>query len=182
MCAMTTTHRNGQVLRFGNVFSEGFLSDFFRLGTTAFIGIEILDRRNLDRREFNVKDVEVFGDAFWVDGFWNRRASLLEMPSQHYLGGGAVVFFGNQADGFILEGCSLGITIRGNTADGRPGLGKNPQPVIELAHLWLSKERVDFDLVDRRCHRGVPTQCLQVFHHEVTDPNGPDVPVIQEVF
>src|SRR5699024_7053259 len=104
MCAMTTTHRNGQVLRFGNVFSEGFLSDFFRLGTTAFIGIEILDRRNLDRREFNVKDVEVFGDAIWVDGFWNRRPSVMEMPDQRYLGGRSDLLFGNQSDGFILEG------------------------------------------------------------------------------
>src|SRR5699024_12614463 len=114
--------------------------------------IEILDRRNLDRREFNVKDVEVFGDAFWVDGFWNRRASLLEMPSQHYLGGGADVFFGNQADGFILAGCTLGITIRGNTADGRPRLGQNPKPVIDVAHLRSSKERMDFDLVGSRGH------------------------------
>src|SRR5699024_10283175 len=84
---------------------------------------------------------------------------------------------GSSANGFSLEGCSLGITIRGNTADGRPGLGKNPKPVIELAHLWLSKERVDFDLVDSRCHRCVSTQCLQVFNHEVAHPDGPDASV-----
>src|SRR5699024_9576673 len=177
MCAMTTTHRNGQVLCFGNVFSEGFLRDFFRLGTTAFIGIEILDRRNLDRREFNVKAVEVFGAAFWVDGFWNRRASLMQRPSQPYLCGGAAVFFAIQAAGCLVEGCSRGTTIPGIAAVERPGLGKYAKRVIELAHLWLSKERVDFDLVDSRCHRCVSTQCLQVFNHEVAHPDGPDASV-----
>jgi hypothetical protein len=60
-------------------------------GAAATAGVQAVDRGDLVRGQVEVEDVDVLRDTGGLDGLRNHRASVLQTPAQHHLGGGLAV-------------------------------------------------------------------------------------------
>ena len=67
---------------------------------------ERVDRGELITGEFEVKDVEVLGDASWLRRLRDRGTALLQMPPKHHLRGRLAMLARNLPQRRVIEGAS----------------------------------------------------------------------------
>lgn len=104
------------------------------------------------------------------------------MPSQHDLSRCSVVGGSDFGDGWIIQRrFVVPLSVEGDPAYGRPGLGQDAEFCVHGSQVWLPEVRVGFDLV----HRWDDVRCLQqgreVIHHEVADTDRPHPASSKEV-
>src|SRR5438270_11482047 len=98
--------------------TERLEGDCVRLGAAATAGVQAVDRGHFLGRELEVEHVDVLRDAAGLGGLRNDRASLLQTPAQHHLGGRLAVSSGEVADDRMVEGAGvIGVAVGGDAAD-----------------------------------------------------------------
>jgi hypothetical protein len=70
------------------------------------------------RRQLEVEDVEILGNAGGLDGFWDHRAALLQAPAQHDLCGRLAMCLRNGDDRRVFQRALAVAAIEGNASNG----------------------------------------------------------------
>src|SRR3954471_7135854 len=120
--------------------------------------------------QLDVEHVDVLRDPLLVRRLRDDDATELDVPAQHDLRGGLVVFLRDAGHDRIVEQPVA-------APERAPRLGDDAVPVVELARLLLREPRVQLDLVDRGHHRRLAEQALEVRHGEVRHPDRAHPPV-----
>ena len=151
------------------------------LRAAALIGVQGVDRGELVGAQLEVEHVEVLRDAVRLGRLRDDGAALLQVPAQHHLRRGLAVGLGDLADHRVLERAAvLAVAVEGDAADRRPRLGQDAVLGAERLDLALLEVRVHLDLVDRRHDRRLRQERGEVVDHEVADPDGAHLAVVEQ--
>src|SRR5690606_36325934 len=118
--------------------------------------------RQLFGCQFEIEDVEVFGDAGRLDRFGDDLPALLKTPAQHDLCRRFAVLPRNLEDRGVLERAlpNSACAIERDAADRCPGLGNDAEPPVLLLQGALLEIGMYLDLVDGGNHIDLPHKTL----------------------
>ena len=116
--------------------------------------------------EREVEDRDVVADARGCDRLRNYDQALVEVPADHHLGRRFAVL--------LRDGANRGVVDELAAAERAPALDGDAVFLVEGALVALLEARMQFDLVDRRCHAGLADDALEVVEVEVRHADGVD--------
>src|SRR5690349_1532332 len=90
--------------------------DALWLRSAALADIERVDRGGLFTRQLEVEDVEILGDALWLDRLRNRGATFLQVPAQHHLSRRLAVLPRDLEQRLVVEAAFLHAAVRCDSA------------------------------------------------------------------
>src|SRR5699024_1590466 len=139
-------------LGLGDGCPVAFQGDTRRFRTTTRSGIQRVNRVNLPIGQREIKNLKILCDTSWLHGFWNRRATLLNVPTQHNLSRTFAVLFSNVIEYLVIQCPLLSVSVDSYTTDGRPRLGDNAVLGVQCLQLTLLEIRMIFNFAYRRNH------------------------------
>src|SRR5699024_10827214 len=137
-------------LGLGDGCPVAFQGDTRRFRTTTRSGIQRVNRVNLLIGQREIKNLKILCDTSWLHGFWNRRATLLIVPTQHNLSRTFAVLFSNVIERLVIQCPLLSGSVDSYTTDGRPRLGGRAVVGVRCLLLTLGGMRMSLKLVYRR--------------------------------
>ena len=137
-------------------------ADHVGIGAASDAGIEGIDGRHLLGGQLEVEHVEILGHAGRRDRLRDHRAAMLHAPAQHDLRCRLAVRLGDFEDRRVLQRAFVAAAIKGDAADGRPGLGQDAMLSVQAFEFGLLEIGMQLDLVDRGHHLDRSQQVFEV--------------------
>src|SRR5699024_12631716 len=121
-----------------------FHGDTRRCRTTTRSGIQRVNRVNLLIGQREIKNLKILCDTSWLHGFWNRTATLLNVPTQHNLSRTFAVLFSDVIEYLVMQCPVLSVSVDSYATDARAGRGDNAVLGLACSPLTLLAIRMIF--------------------------------------